>query len=91
MMRRDIEEKTRLAYANMNENADPATALSAKIMNMIDKDHGETIAVIYNRTKRPKAEIDKVLSSLVERGLASEREVVHAGNGRKITKWFGSA
>ena len=91
MMRRDIEEKTRLAYANMNEKADPATALSAKIMNMIDKDHGETIAVIYNRTKRPKPEIDKVLASLVERGLVSEREVVHAGNGRKITKWFGSA
>ena len=89
MMRRDIEEKTRLAYANMNEKADPATALSAKIMNMIDKDHGETIAVIYNRTKRPKAEIDKALTQLADKGLVIEREIVHAGNGKKFLKWFG--
>lgn len=91
MMRRDIEEKTRLAYSNMNEKADPASALGAKILNMVDAEHGETIAVIYNRTKRPKPEIDKVLANLSERGLVIEREVVHAGNGRKITKWFAAA
>jgi hypothetical protein len=89
MMRRDIEEKTRLAYANMNAKADPAAALASKILSMIDKEHGETIAVIYNRTKRPKGEIDKALASLAARGLAIGRESVHAGNGRAVIKWFG--
>ena len=89
MMRRDIEEKTRLAYANAEEKSNPLESLCAKILNMIDHDHGETIAVIYNRTKRAKPEICKALESLKDRGLVVERVIVHAGNRREMTKYFG--
>jgi len=45
MMRRDIEEKTRLAYANENEKAAPGEALAAKIMNMVDSTMGRPPAL----------------------------------------------
>jgi hypothetical protein len=88
MMRRDIEEKTRLAYANMHEKSNPADALAAKIMNLIDKDHGETVAVIRNRTSRPKAEILKAIEKMESAGLIVSREVRHPVNGRASVKWF---
>jgi len=87
-MRRDIEEKTRLAYANENEKAAPGEALAAKIMNMIDVDHGETIAVFYNRTKRPKKEIQEVLAQMEKTGLVKCVDVQHKGNGLIMQKWF---
>lgn len=88
MVRRDIEEKTRLAYANENQKAAPEAALQARILNMIDKDHGETVAVIANRNKRPKAEIEKVLEHMRENGMAEKQETKHPFNGSVIEKWF---
>lgn len=90
MMRRDIEEKTRLAYANMTERSNPNDALAARILNIIGTDHGETVAVIYNRTKRPKAEIQKVLDKLQEAGQVVERVTKHPANGKEVRKWFAA-
>jgi hypothetical protein len=88
MMRRDIEEKTRLAYANENEKNAPGDALAAKIMNMIDQDHGETIAVMHNRTKRPKKEIQDVLDQMASRGMIRFIETIAPANGKLSKKWY---
>lgn len=88
MMRRDIEEKTRLAYANMTEKSNPGDALAARILNLIDRDHGETVAFMYSRTRKPKAEIQKALEKMSESGLVEERDVVHPVNHKVSRKWF---
>lgn len=88
MMRRDIEEKTRLAYANENQKQAPEAALMARILNLIDKDHGETVAVIANRTKKPKAEVQSVLEKMTESGLVESQQTTHPFNGSVIEKWF---
>lgn len=88
MMKRDIEEKTRLAYANMTEKSNPQDALAAKIMNMIGADHGETVAVFANRTRRTKAEIEKTLAGLKDRGMVRCTESENPINQRVSLKWF---
>jgi hypothetical protein len=88
MVRRDIEDKTRLAYANEREKASPADALAARILNMIDHDHGETIAVMHNRTKRPKKEIQTTLDKMEEAGLVRQENVKNPTNNKVSIKWM---
>jgi hypothetical protein len=88
MMRRDIEEKTRLAYANENQKQAPEAALMARILNLIDKDHGETVAVIANRTHKSKQEAEQVLQKMADSGLVIQQEVRHPVNGKVSDKWF---
>ncbi|MNQ65760.1 hypothetical protein D3C85_802260 [compost metagenome] len=90
MVRRDIETKTRLAYANMREKDAPLEALRARIVSMLDVDHGETIAVMHNRTKKPKAEILKVLAKLEDEGMVRMVTDTHPRTGRVTEKWYSS-
>lgn len=88
MMKRDIEEKTRLAYANAREKDDPTQSIAAKILNLVDQEHGETIAVICNRLRPAKKEdVLAVIKTMEENKLIEQREVKHA-NGRKTKKLF---
>ena len=89
MVRRDIEEKTRLAYANENQRAAPDSALMARVLNLIDKDHGETVAVIANRVHKPKAEVEMLLQKMADSSLVKRQEVRHPVNGKTSEKWFG--
>lgn len=90
MVQRDIEEKTRLAYANENQKSAPDAALMARILNLIDKDHGETVAVIANRTHKPKAETEQLLNKMLESGMARKQDIKHPVNGRVSEKWFSA-
>lgn len=89
MVRRDIEEKTRLAYANENQKAAPEAALMARILNLIDKDHGETVAVIASRMKKPKQEVEATLEKMREAGMIEKKEYPHKFNGSVVQKWHG--
>jgi len=55
---------------------------------MIDHDHGETIAVMHNRTKRPKKEIQATLDKMEEAGVVMQVEVKHSRNGTTTARWF---
>lgn len=91
MMRRDIEDKTRLAYANDREKAAPGDALAARILNMIDHEHGETVAVIQNRNQKyTKAEVSKALERMAASGLVEKRDILHPVNGKTTEKWFST-
>jgi hypothetical protein len=88
-MRRDIDDKIRLAYANMVEKDNPDDAIAMRIMNMLDKEHGETLGVIKNRFRKEKGEkIENILAALEEMGKIKKLETTHQGNGKKIDKWF---
>ena len=82
LVRRDIEEKTRLAYANISEKSAPGLSLQARILSRIDSNHGESVAVLANRLRRPKAEVQKAIDDLASKGLI--RPVDPAA---KVTKW----
>lgn len=89
LMRRDIDDKTRLAYANMVEKDSPMDAIAMRVMNMLDKDHGETASVICNRLRKEKPEIIRqVLEKMEEIGKIKRVSITHQGNGKKVEKWF---
>ena len=89
MMQRDIEEKTRLAYANEREKDSPHQAMAAKILNLINSDHGETVGVICNRLRpAKKEEIEEVLKSMEENNLIKSQQTKSKYNGKVATKYF---
>jgi len=90
MVRRDIEEKTRLAYANENEKQAPEQALMARILNLIDQEHGETVAVIANRLKKSKAAVSETLEKMEGIGTVERKTHKHPFNGTEIVKWFSA-
>lgn len=89
MMKRDIDEKTRLAYANEREKDDPTQAMAAKVLNLVDLEHGETLAVICNRLRGAKKEsVEAVLQSMIDNDLIVERVTKHPINKRETKKYF---
>lgn len=88
-MRRDIDDKIRLAYANMVEKENPDDAIAMRIMNMLDKEHGEMASVIRGRFRKEKPDkVNQILEKLEEMGKIKKKETTHQGNGRKFDKWF---
>lgn len=88
MMQRDIEEKTRLAYANEREKDSPQQAMAARILNLVDKEHGETMAVLCNRLRPAKKDdVIAIIKNMVENKLIIEKEV-KASNGRASKKFY---
>lgn len=82
LVRRDIEEKTRLAYANISEKSAPGLSLQARIMSRIDQNHGETVAVLANRLRRPKSDVQKAIDDLAAKGLIRPMDA-----SARVLKW----
>ena len=84
LVRRDLEEKSRLVTANDREKDAPKLALQAKIANIIGED-GETLGVIRNRLRKSKAaDVQKCLDDMVAAGIASKAERQHPRNGKPV-------
>ena len=45
----DVERKIKLAYSTDNKKS--ADGLAAKVLSIVDKEHGETLGVICNRLR----------------------------------------
>lgn len=90
LTKRDIDQKLRLAYANMKQAQDEnLDAVCARIMNAIAADHGEPAGVLRNRCRPHKKEIvDKAIEKLLQAGMICQKEEIHAGNKRRIVKYF---
>ena len=72
LVRRDVEEKTRLVIGNDRRKDSPDQALMARILNLVAGDQGETLGVLVNRIKNVKKEdIQKFLDLLVKDGLVT--------------------
>ena len=69
---RDVEQKIKLAYGS--ENKQSADGL-AKVLSIVDKEHGETFGVICNRLRgTPKAQVEALLVQMTEKGMVKAVE-----------------
>ena len=88
LVRRDVEDKSRLVIANDREKENPMQALEARITNLIAGEDGNTLGVIRNKIKnRTREDVDKALANLVQRGVAYEHEINRAGPGRTSVRF----
>ena len=89
LVRRDCEEKARLAFANDRERDSPKDSLKARIMSLIDGEEGETKGVIVNRLRQFKrADVETALAEMVSAGQA--REERQSGSGRPTVRYFAA-
>lgn len=72
----DIERKMRLAYSNMNEKDDPATAIAAKIQSILTSiEDPITHGVLINRCRPAKRQaVEKVLEELEKKNMVTRRK-----------------
>jgi len=89
LIHRDIEEKTRLAFANDREKSDPINAMSARFISIVDKDNGATLKQFKNRFRTSESNVTKVVDRLVDNGFLEKRESKHPVNNKKIIKYYG--
>ena len=90
IVKRDVEYKLKLAYANMKEEeSQGGDAVLAKIMNCVRKDHGETEGVIVNRC-RPHAKdlVKDMIAKLVESKQIKAVEHEHKRNKKPTIKYY---
>ena len=78
LVKRDVEEKSRLVIGNTRRKDSPSQALAARIMNIVAGDDGETLGVLVNRLRpTKKEEIERCLENLVQKKLVLYTESIH--------------
>lgn len=86
LVKRDVDEKMKLA--NANSSSDKQDALASLVMSHVTSEHGETIGRLRNkcRSYRPE-DVDKIVEALEASGyLRSEDH--SAGRGKRTKKYF---
>lgn len=64
----DVERKIKLSYSEDNKQS--VDGLAAKVLSIIDKEHGETLGVICNRLRgTPKPQVETLLAEMVGKGM----------------------
>lgn len=88
LVKRDVDDKAKLAMANEHFDAKPDVAVKMKICSLLADGQCETHGVLINKCRKwPRPEVEKVIASMSE---AKEIEAVisrHPTNGKPITKW----
>jgi len=88
LAKRDVEKKIQLAFSTENEEQD--NGIAAKVMSLLDRDHGETEGVLLNRLRRhPKEQVKAVLRQLVEKGMLRSEETKASNNKTCIRYYLG--
>lgn len=78
LIKRDVEEKSRLVIGNDRRKDSPAQALAARVVNLLAGDDGETLGVICNRLRPTRKEdIEKCLALLVGEKKITFTETTH--------------
>lgn len=89
LAKRDVERKIKLAYST--DNAEEGNGLAARVLSLIDADHGETLGVICNRLRStPKEQVKSLLAQMVEKGMIRADESIHPANKKKILRYFAA-
>jgi hypothetical protein len=64
----DVERKIKLAFSTDNQKS--VDGLAAKVLSIVDKEHGETLGVICNRLRgTPKPQVETLLAEMVGKGM----------------------
>jgi len=88
VVKRDVEEKIRLAQSN--SEPDRGGAMAAKMLSLVSTEHGETIGRLKNKMRAYRPEdVQKMADSLVQAGRLKQQEVAASrSGGRKTLKYY---
>lgn len=94
LVRRDVDMKINLAMSNImqeSKNSDEkGKALIARILNQVDPEHGETVAVLINKNRSyNRGQVTDCINHMVEKGLVKKVELKHRETGKVFEKVFG--
>lgn len=84
---RDVEQKIKLAYST--DNKESSDGLAAKVLSIVDKEHGETLGVICNRLRgTPKTQIEALLVQMIDKKMINAVECEKGHTKAKYTRYF---
>jgi hypothetical protein len=84
---RDVEQKIKLAFST--ENKESSDGLSAKVLSIVDKEHGETLGVICNRLRNtPKMQIEALLLQMQDKKMIKAVECEKGHTKAKYIRYF---
>lgn len=85
----DVELKIKLSYSEDNKKS--GDGLAAKVLSIIDKEHGETLGVICNRLRgTPKPQVETLLAEMVGKGMLKIQEYAKSNDNRTVKRFFVS-
>ena len=83
----DVERKIKLAFSTDNKKS--ADGLAAKVLSILDNEHGETLGVICNRLRgTPKAQVESLLEQMTTNKLIKSEEYTKSNDGRKVKRFY---
>ena len=84
---KDVDRKIKLAYSC--EKPAESDGLAAKVLSLVDSDHGETLGVLSNRMRgTPKKQLEELLLKMSEKGMLRAEESVHPYSKKKVVRYF---
>lgn len=87
LAKRDVDQKIKLAYSTDNKKS--ADGLAAKVLSILDNEHGETLGVICNRLRgTPKAQVEALLEQMIVNKLIKSEEYTKSNDGRKVKRFY---
>ena len=83
----DVERKIKLAYST--ENKESSDGLAAKVLSIVDKEHGETLGVICNRLRStPKTQVEALLVQMIDKQMIRAEEQIKPSTKQKYLRYF---
>ena len=83
----DVERKIKLSYSEDNKQS--VDGLAAKVLSIIDKEHGETLGVICNRLRgTPKTQIEALLLQMTDKKMIRTEEFIKSSTKVKYMRYF---
>ena len=87
LAKRDVDQKIKLAYSTDNKKS--ADGLAAKVLSILDNEHGETLGVICNRLRgTPKAQVEALLDDMVAKGMLNVIEKIKSSNKKPYKVFY---
>jgi len=84
---KDVDKKVKLAYSS--EKPEESDGLAAKVLSLVDNDHGETLGVLSNRMRgTPKKQLEELLLKMAEKGMLRAEESIHPYSKKKVVRYF---
>jgi hypothetical protein len=83
----DVERKIKLSYSEDNKKS--GDGLAAKVLSIVDKEHGETLGVICNRLRStPKTQVEALLVQMIDKKMIRAEEQIKPSTKAKILAVF---
>ena len=86
LAKRDVDQKKTSIQHGQQKSAD---GLAAKVLSILDNEHGETLGVICNRLRgTPKAQVEALLEQMIVNKLIKSEEYTKSNDGRKVKRFY---